>query len=195
MSKKAALELSINAIVIVILAMTLLGLGLGFVRNMFKDIGDTTSSVQDQVREQILDDWRTGDKKLSFPSSQVTIDSGDEQLLAMGVKNVDPRKLFFRVVFAEILKDETGTTRTDIILPGDKVEGRPFELLWDSTPQSLGPADAVVIPVTLKTDKTATGTKLLKISIIEMDEFGNDMADTSGLTVEYATKTFFVRFV
>ena len=37
-NKKGALELSINAIVIVILAMTLLGLGLGFVRGMFGKI-------------------------------------------------------------------------------------------------------------------------------------------------------------
>ncbi|MBS3127550.1 hypothetical protein J4410_00200 [Candidatus Woesearchaeota archaeon] len=38
--KKAALELSINAIVIIVLAMTLLGLGLGFIRNQFSEIGD-----------------------------------------------------------------------------------------------------------------------------------------------------------
>lgn len=35
MNKKGALELSINAIVILIIAITMLGLGLGFVRGMF----------------------------------------------------------------------------------------------------------------------------------------------------------------
>ena len=35
MDKKGALELSINAIVILIIAITMLGLGLGFVRGMF----------------------------------------------------------------------------------------------------------------------------------------------------------------
>ena len=41
-NKKASLEMSIQAIVIVVLAMTLLGLGLGFIRGMFKNIGSTT---------------------------------------------------------------------------------------------------------------------------------------------------------
>ncbi|MDO8480579.1 MAG: hypothetical protein Q7S65_02050 [Nanoarchaeota archaeon] len=195
MSKKAALELSINAIVIVILAMTLLGLGLGFVRGMFQNIGQTTDQVQDQVREQILDDLRTGDKKLSFPSSQVNINSGDEQLLAMGVKNTEPQKLNFKVKFAEIQTVEGVTTPVEIE-PDQALEGRPFDMLWDSTPQNLGPGEAIVIPVTLRTQRTATGTKLLKITILELDESGGEKSDpTTGQPVEYAAKTFFVRFI
>ena len=65
-NKKASLEMSIQAIVIVVLAMTLLGLGLGFIRGMFKNIGSTTEDVTEQVRQRILDDLITGDKKISF---------------------------------------------------------------------------------------------------------------------------------
>ena len=101
LSKKAALELSINAIVIVILAMTLLGLGLTFVRGMFEDITETTGSVQESVREQILEDLRTGDKKLSFPSSSVDVEGGDERTLAIGVKNTNARDINFIIEFCK----------------------------------------------------------------------------------------------
>jgi len=55
-NKRASLEISIQAIVIVVLAMTILGLGLGFVRGLFKNITSTTEDVTEQVRQKILDD-------------------------------------------------------------------------------------------------------------------------------------------
>ena len=70
-NRKASLELSIRAIVIVILAMTLLGLGLGFIRTMFKDISGITTDVSEQIRQQILDDLITNDKRVSFPKTQI----------------------------------------------------------------------------------------------------------------------------
>ena len=66
MMKKGSLNLSIEAIVIVVIAFVVLGLGLGFVRGQFKSITETTTSIQDQIRQQITEDLRTGDKKLSF---------------------------------------------------------------------------------------------------------------------------------
>ena len=65
--KKASLELSIQTIIIVVLAMTLLGLGLGFIRNMFGGIGGISEDVTEQVRQKILDDLIQGDIKISFP--------------------------------------------------------------------------------------------------------------------------------
>ena len=37
---------------------------------MFKNISGIQESVSDQVKEQILEDLRTGDKKISFPRSE-----------------------------------------------------------------------------------------------------------------------------
>ena len=44
--KKASLELSIQAIIIVVIAFVVLGLGLGFCKNTFKDIGAPLKEVQ-----------------------------------------------------------------------------------------------------------------------------------------------------
>ena len=58
MNKKGDLNLSIQAIVIVVIAFVVLGLGLGFVRGQFKSIQETSTGVQEQIRQQILEDLR-----------------------------------------------------------------------------------------------------------------------------------------
>lgn len=180
MHKKAALELSINAIVIVILAMTLLGLGLGFVRNMFRDIGDTTTQVQDQMKEQILDDLRRGDKKLSFPSQRLTIEGGDEEIVAIGVKNTEASTLNFKIELSEIEGDNVTQVISD---PGLATNSKDYSYFWDSNEQILSPGDANVYGITLKASSGASGTKLFKI-LINNTETGS----------EFSSKTFFVKF-
>ena len=109
--KKGALELSINAIVIIVLAMTLLGLGLGFIRSQFTSIGEIGTGVQEQIKQQILEDLRTGNKKLSFPTSEVHINRRDASVIAMGIKNLESRKelsvqernLFYQPILVLIL--------------------------------------------------------------------------------------------
>ena len=181
MHKKAALELSINAIVIVILAMTLLGLGLGFVRNMFRDIGDTTSQVQDQMKEQILDDLRRGDKKLSFPSQKIELEGGEEEIIAIGVKNTQAETLDFTIDLIEI--SDTSETRIDSD-QGLSTSSKKYAYFWDYTEQVLTPGDTNVFGITLKADRTASGTKLFKIII-------ND----TNTSTSFASKTFFVKFI
>ena len=86
-AKRGSLSLSINAIVIIVLAMTLLGLGLGFIRGLFKNIGETTGTVQEQVKQQILEDLKTGDKKLSFSTNSLQMESSGSQTITVGVRN------------------------------------------------------------------------------------------------------------
>jgi len=101
-NKRASLELSIRAIVIVVLAMTLLGLGLGFVRNMFEDIGGISSDVTEQVRQRILDDLITNDKKISFPKTEIIIDKGGSETLTVGVRNKKDSSLNYKIEFIPI---------------------------------------------------------------------------------------------
>ena len=98
-SKRASLELSIRAVVIIVLAMTLLGLGLGFVRSMFSDIGEIREDVTDQVRQNIVDDLRNNDKKISFPKTEVNINKGDSEILAVGVRNKEDETLSYKMMF------------------------------------------------------------------------------------------------
>ena len=86
-SKKGSLNLSIEAIVVVVIAFVVLGLGLGFVRGQFGDITKTSAGIQEQIRQKILEDLRTGDQKLSFPAQTLSIPKGEASDIAVGVKN------------------------------------------------------------------------------------------------------------
>ncbi len=146
-SKKADLNMSIQAIVIIVLAMTLLGLGINFIRGQFGSLTETTSSVQEQIKQQILDDLRTGNKKLSFPASEVTMERSDATVIAIGVKNTGNQQLEFKI--------DMGCTQ----------EGIDF-LYQADKPYTLSTADAQVYPIRVTAPAT-TGTFLCSVTILE----------------------------
>jgi len=67
MQKKGALELSITTIVVVVIGVTILTLGLVFVKGMFDKLGGTTTKIFQQTDTII--DTMTIDSKYSGPSS------------------------------------------------------------------------------------------------------------------------------
>lgn len=174
-NKKASLELSIRAIVIVILAMTLLGLGLGFVRNMFKDIGGISTDVTEQVRQQILDDLITNDKKVSFPKTQILIDKGGSEILTVGIRNKKDATLNYKLRFNPI----------------SDPEGKSFDVSnWfqygaDSTYElSAAASDVRNVRLSIPTRGMSAGSYFLTFDVIDDDEpVGEDV---------YATKDFFI---
>lgn len=85
-NKKAALELSITAIVVLIIAITVLGLGIGFIKKQF---GAGTELVQKEIsniKEQMKEQVKTGGELLVFSvPEQVSI--GKPQGVVIGVRN------------------------------------------------------------------------------------------------------------
>lgn len=187
MHKKGALELSINAIVIVILAMTLLGLGLGFIKGMFGNINDITIKVSDETKTQILDTLRRTDQKLAFPSNEVNLERGKSEILVVGVKNnLGSGELKFNIS-AEVLegKDQNGGTiaqTSDITYFYDSGGGDGFK---------LGVSEANVFPLKIQAKSSATkGVYRAKITI-------NQIVNVSGVVgiSEYAAKPFFINII
>jgi hypothetical protein len=86
-NKKGALELSVNAIVIVVIAMTLLGLGLGFIRGMFTRIGGITEATFEKISEQLSTDLATSEAPLLFSKTRLTIERGGSSLEGIGIRN------------------------------------------------------------------------------------------------------------
>lgn len=88
-SKKADLSLSINSIVILILAITMLGLGLAFMNNLFggttKKFQKITESIDEQQIENIKNELET--KRIVLKPSQITIKKGESTYTLLGIKN------------------------------------------------------------------------------------------------------------
>lgn len=175
-NKRGSLEISIQAIVIVVLAMTLLGLGLGFIRGMFKNITGTTEDVTEQVRQKILDDLIQGDKKVSFPRTDVTIDKGGAIVLTVGIRNKKDTPLHYRMRFNPI----------------SDPSGQPFIIdnpSWfqyaENTVYTLPSADSEVRSVRLSIPTSvAAGSYFLTFEVVDDDATPPDDV--------YTSKDFFI---
>lgn len=178
MKKKASLNLSIEAIVIVVIAFVVLGLGLGFVRQQLTTAGETTTTVQEQVRQQVLDDLRTGNKKVTFPAQTINVEKGSSKDIAIGVKNVkNSGDLNFKIE-VKTLSKQGAAEGTDVskqveyfYLPG------PFTL-------KVTEAEAYNIKLIASGDK---GTYLVTLRII-------DTGAAEGSNV-YKENSFFVNII
>ena len=183
--KKGDLNLSIQVIVVVVIAFVVLGLGLNFVRKSFGDFGDTFDSVNDQVKQQILDDLRTGNKKLSFPSTSINIEKGKTKEIAIGVKNTgdgDSGDLVYQLRIEKLQKQgELPENTGDEATWADEVVFF-FETTGTST---LGATDVRVHPIRITADPNSGGTYLFKL-IIDYE------SSSPGTFESYDEKTFFV---
>jgi len=169
-SKKASLDMSISTIVVVILAMTLLGLGLGFIRNMFSNITDTTEQVNEDTKQKITDDMATSDKKVSFPRTDIVINKGDDLTLTVGIRNKRDSPLCYRIIF-EGVEDNTG----DVF---DAQEWFKYKPGPEHDCEVITPAESVVKSVKLQVPKgTAGGVYLLQFKVIDAEVAPGDSPD------------------
>ena len=83
--KKASLELSINSIVILILAITMLGLGLTFMRGLFKQI---STKVSESVSANELTNPPTTDNPMTVAPSEITLRQGENSKVTLAFLNV-----------------------------------------------------------------------------------------------------------
>lgn len=88
-NKKGDLSLSINAIVILILAITMLGLGLAFLRGTFKKTTEQFAEVSGTVKEQIVDEIKSKGEKLFIRGEpEIDVKIGETKETFFGIKNV-----------------------------------------------------------------------------------------------------------
>jgi hypothetical protein len=89
MNKKGAIELSIGTIVIIVLAMSMLILGMVLVKNIFTGSSENVLQMNDQVKDQInklfVEDKRT---VIYLPNQIAEIQQNEDWGVAFGIKNL-----------------------------------------------------------------------------------------------------------
>ena len=87
--KKAAIELSIGTIVIIVLAMSMLILGMVLVKNIFTGSSQNVLQMNDKVKDQInklfVEDKRT---VIYLPNQIARIEQNEDWGVAFGIKNL-----------------------------------------------------------------------------------------------------------
>jgi hypothetical protein len=86
-SKKGAMEMSVNTIVVIVIGVTLLVLGLAFVKNMFERFGGQADVIFGNVENQ-LSDIATHDQKLTV-QPMVPVKQGEQAFFTIWVVNLN----------------------------------------------------------------------------------------------------------
>lgn len=176
-NKRASLEISIQAIVIVVLAMTLLGLGLGFIKGMFGNIDKLASGTFDKISDQLQRDLTISDQKLIFSQTKVSIERGESVLLGWGINNRGTAKLNYWAEFTPIKCPGTCPTLADL-----NEDWFTFKYNPTGVPEklySIDAADQAIVRVDLSIPKDAdTGLYLVDLSIYDKDNANAKYAST-----------------
>jgi len=100
MKKKGAIELSMTTIIVVVMGITLLTLGLMFVRNIFFGIEETAGGVQDISKKQ-LDQLFKGEKQgIYVKKAETSIKQGGTATMDVVLGNPDSQKYKFYYTIA-----------------------------------------------------------------------------------------------
>jgi len=94
MQKKAAIELSLNFIVFIIIAVVILILGIFIFTQIFGEGKEITGKVSEDVEARLNTLLITGNEKVIIPRTFKTVGRGDIATFALGIKNKDCARQF-----------------------------------------------------------------------------------------------------
>lgn len=144
MLKKGSISLSINMIVVVVLAFVMLGLMLTLGRNIVESAGDTAAQVSEQTRQNIINELIRSDEPLYFTQRLYDVPFGKDLNLMFGIKNVAPTNERLLVAIAYIDPYNGNLTVVNPKTPSDQGsfqwdvgastfragEGKPFDVVY-----------------------------------------------------------------
>lgn len=178
LNKKGAIEMSMTTIIVVILGITLLSLGLMFVRNIFSDIGGSSAKMADLADKQMMEMFGESEDPISLPRDQVDIAQGDEDVLDIGLRNTGEDSGKFSIKQSGI---------TVVSKPG-AFKGNALDWLsWDTTENTItsGKAKTGKILVAVPTNANL-GTYQFKIIL---------SCTAPGVCDEEPSANFFIKVV
>jgi hypothetical protein len=138
--KRGALELSINAIVVLILAITMLGLGLGFMRNMFGQTSSQFDEIAGDMKNQIIEEIKSSGERLILNKYDITMKKSETIEVYYGIRNVNGATKTAKIT----VRCSTGMASGD----GTKIVPKSFSE-WD-----VPGSDISVLKMSIKSEST-----------------------------------------
>lgn len=214
-SKKGALELSINAIVVLILAITILGLGIAFIRGQFGALQKQFVSVSSEVETELLNKIKESGKLLVFSQAKIEVQTGKKESVYFGIQNPESKPVCYSTVVRclNALNPDTENECTTGVTQGSAVGGfadiTSTQAKWINvlTPVTIKQGATGVYPMNIQIPSTARkDTYLLEVEVFKAggseedggkcptDKLPAEMtSEQSGDTwASYATEQFFL---
>ena len=176
MRKRGSLNLSINAIVVLILAITMLGLGLSFMRNIFGGATEEFTKVSGEVEQQMIEQMRESSKAIELSRPKVNIKIGEKDQIFIGLRNDQQDPLDFTI--QGITCEGLGGGTASLLNCG---AGGDVTLSWKTSPTTIEGGGVIVLPINIKVSTQANeGTCFCTIPIIA----GGETPMTTELTID-----------
>ena len=186
-SKKGSLNLSINAIVILILAITMLGLGLAFMRNIFGSATKEFEEVGGTVKKQMIDQMKQTTKIVDISSPKLKMKPGEKKQVFLGFKNEGTGVLDFQIRQIDATRlgsSDTNTFDIDVstdlvslaasttglcgvkLATGESPGTIEAYIEYKNTKTTVGKGDVVVVPMNIHSKSNANqGTCVYELKI------------------------------
>ncbi len=172
-NKKAALELSITAIVVLIIAITVLGLGIGFIKNLFTKGTETIEEQYESIRERLKEEFLQQGVVIGFSAgTDIEVDFGKRKEFFLGLRNTESSTRCYQAdvvckrPFSPELTDCGKSPPGESMIWGDNSR-------WFTTfppDVEVEGNDLYVAPVTLHITDAAKGTYRLALSLYKADD-------------------------
>lgn len=206
MNKKAALELSINAVVILILAVTILSLGIGFIRSQFGALTERFTEVSAEIKSELINKIRETGELLVFNRVEIEIKLGKPADFYIGIKNTAPNvndatKPVCFIPAIKCIRALNGACfdgRNNIYVGGSDMNlgvGNPPETKWFSLfPEvDIRTGEVGVYPVTLQIAQAVPDTYLMEFEVYKYQDGSDCSAGGSVDERPYQSKQFFIK--
>ncbi|MBS3097574.1 hypothetical protein J4209_02140 [Candidatus Woesearchaeota archaeon] len=163
--KKADLSLSINAIVVLILAITMLGLGLAFMNQIFGGATEKFAKMGGQVEKQMREQLMQSGKIVDLNRFDVKLKRGEKDKIYIGLKNDQVGDIEF------LLYEPGGGGRSSCTKIGDPSvlcgeEGDENVAVLYLTEITVPEGETVVYPIVIKASSSAEeGTYVYDLNV------------------------------
>ncbi|MBD3361481.1 hypothetical protein GF358_01685 [Candidatus Woesearchaeota archaeon] len=206
MNKKAALQLSINAIVILILAITILSLGIAFIRSQFGTLTERFTEVSAEIKSELINKIKDSGDLLVFNRVEIEAKLGKPEEFYIGIKNTapninDPNKPVCFIPAIKCISALNGDCldgRDNVYVGGTDMSlgpGNPPEVKWFSLfPEvNIQTGEVNVYPIELQIAQAQPDTYLMEFAVYKYQDGAS--CDTGGIVDErpYQSKQFFIK--
>ncbi|MEK6921948.1 MAG: hypothetical protein AABX82_08715, partial [Nanoarchaeota archaeon] len=119
-NKKAAIELSVNMIVVTVLSLIVLGIGFYIVTHIFTTATEYKEKLDEQTKENIRTTLMQTGELISLPINKYIVQRGENDVIAVGLlNNVGDRQTFYTTISCSeaLAEDETELCAENMAIP------------------------------------------------------------------------------
>ena len=190
-NKKGAFQLSVSLIVIIVFAVVLLSLSLGWIQGFFDQFGDITHQVNQQAIDKIISDIESSGKTVGLASPGLkTWKKGDSGLYSLVVKNnddIDSLDVTYNI-FLEEIGGEVAQSKTVA-----QIETSVNSWITYSKNDNIAPTETKELKFTIKPPAgTDSGIYFFKVVVCENTGYDYKTCIVGGSNPVYGTEGFFI---